>query len=725
MSVGARSEDTATSATQLPEVEDPLVAALPPQTDYITYLTILEYQLNPDNLPVLNRLLKQDDGTLAAEIGWDLLKLVLPMLTVNAQSVKECLSIIARRGNPREVIVRVAEELERLGHQEADEGHDYPSDTEDGLPTFAGEAPRVHLGSMTLDGLPDVQRSNTKPQQDVHEEVLDVNADEMSFQALLSMLPPLHTRIKTKFPSRFLATSLPAALGAYRRSTINCKSTIPFLQTLKDLNPTSKPALPPRTSPIHDTLIAPASLPDPESRAEGTQLEAVPAGEAAITTRLLQAVLLEIVDEYVSASPSSEAADFSFVTQLRVKYRPWTVPSHRQSELNDFLATQPYLTVTKMYRSFVQTAAALNLMVPAEIQEPVKMTSSLESVDPDHEYPTTPSEIPFSRTGLLLLLSIQQCLDHVAGVPSPPTQSVDTMSILGLLEAAAAESVAIFASPATTDLVLGLVFIHIIGTEPIVQPRSIPQTSVQQILSVLQQIFTTNSDTSIRDNAHYLATHIFHSMTTRTARVDIIRTMLHDGKFSHSSQATNLFELNRDVNLQVVAINWLKDELFPSLLTKAIMRTSSDSEQTGLLSSTVLDLIDHLFQQAVSDNDISNPSSEDLTTCTAQTPLYIASINLFCLLIQSEAHSNSNSNSNSNSSAEVNLSTLLVPKINSLLVLPRRHRAVLLEKVRGSAMGDDALDAAGLGIGVGDIFALDDALSRVEDVMGRMNRNLQ
>src|SRR5204862_7126386 len=42
-------------ASQL-EDASPLVAALPPETDYMTYLTLLEYQLTSSNLPIFTKL---------------------------------------------------------------------------------------------------------------------------------------------------------------------------------------------------------------------------------------------------------------------------------------------------------------------------------------------------------------------------------------------------------------------------------------------------------------------------------------------------------------------------------------------------------------------------------------------------------------------------------------------------------------------------------------------
>ena len=296
--------DTSQSAAL--QVEDPLIAALPPNTDYITYLTILEYQLTPNNLPTLNRLLQDDDGTLAAEIGWDLLKLVLPILRVNPTSAKQCLDIIARRGNPREVIVRVAEELERLGQNDSDAGVD-ADEGEEGLITFAGEAPHVHLGNMTLQGMPpgrdvpeDVSQDHTK-----NTEEPDAAVEELKLQALLSMLSNLHPRIKTQYPSRFLATSLPAALTAYRNLSMSIESTLSFLNTLSKLAGKKRPTLPPRMSTSE--VLKSALLPDPESKNDSSSAKSnTSEKEQAIIKRLLQAVLLEIIDEHNTASSEAQ-----------------------------------------------------------------------------------------------------------------------------------------------------------------------------------------------------------------------------------------------------------------------------------------------------------------------------------------------------------------------------------------------------------------------------------
>ena len=72
------------------EDDNPIVKALPPETDYITYLTIVEYNLTKERLPSLHRVLQDSDLTI--NIGWDLVHLLLPLLPAS----KECLEDVAR-----------------------------------------------------------------------------------------------------------------------------------------------------------------------------------------------------------------------------------------------------------------------------------------------------------------------------------------------------------------------------------------------------------------------------------------------------------------------------------------------------------------------------------------------------------------------------------------------------------------------------------------------------
>lgn len=223
-----------------------ITESLPPATDYLTYLTILESHLSHEILPTLNDLLQ--DAELTQNIGWDLIHLLLPFT-----GAEKCLNTIARLGNPREVVLKVIEALQFLYAHDEDEGE------EDGTePT----------GPSTVD----------------------------RFCILVNLLSILHPRIKTKYPSRFLSTSLMAILSAYRPSN---QATLAIINFVHAVSGTKRPPLPGRKSSLNIPVIqkdpSTASAPDPEAQEEDPK-------EAAIQKKLLQSFVTHVLEEYINAN---------------------------------------------------------------------------------------------------------------------------------------------------------------------------------------------------------------------------------------------------------------------------------------------------------------------------------------------------------------------------------------------------------------------------------------
>jgi Uncharacterised protein family, YAP/Alf4/glomulin len=235
--------------------DDPLVSALPPATDYLTYLTLLEYQLTPARLPTLHRLLQ--DEVLATNIGWDLVQLLLPMLPHS----QECLHDISRLGNPREVILRVSDSLMKL--EPGDESED--EDAEEPGPGTNSDKQKNELPHHVA-----------------------------QFNCLISMLTVLHRRIKTKYPSRFIATSLQAVLEAHSSMPTN-ETTSALLEFLRDLSPSKRPTLPPRgTSESSVLRVSKASAPDPEAPYD----EPATSDDKEVQRKLIQFGLVEALKSY-------------------------------------------------------------------------------------------------------------------------------------------------------------------------------------------------------------------------------------------------------------------------------------------------------------------------------------------------------------------------------------------------------------------------------------------
>lgn len=270
-----------------------LLKALPPETDYISYLTILEYNLTAEQLPTLHEILQ--DTTLTANIGWDLVHLLLPLLPAS----RECLQDVATLGNPREVVLKVTEMLEGIGTKDEDEEDEAEGEeTED-----------VAEGVKELK-IKDEEASGKEPESSVHPSLRPQEPQEtpkspskaVRFSILLEMLSILHPRIKTKYPSRFLSTSLQSILPAFMQIARKLEATEAVLGFIKALSGTKRPKLPPRKSSsavLTQSMIK--SAPDPEA-----DDEALGADEVDLQSRLLQSFLTFVTEGYMSSMAADE-----------------------------------------------------------------------------------------------------------------------------------------------------------------------------------------------------------------------------------------------------------------------------------------------------------------------------------------------------------------------------------------------------------------------------------
>ena len=270
---------------------NPLLNTLPPETDYLSYLTILEYNLTPDQLPTLHNILQ--DTTLTANIGWDLVHLLLPFLPASQQ----CLQDVARLGNPREVVLKVTELLEGFGEEEEVDDQEETEDIEqsDTLKEPGTSNHEAHRGNVegveSVIPEPTTFPGSSKPP-----------SKAAKFTALIEMLSILHPRIKTKYPSRFLSTSLQAILPAYLQVARITEATEAILGFIKTLSETKRPRLPPRkSSNMIPTQAVPESAPDPEG-----QEEALGINEKGLQSRLLQSFLTYVTEAYMTSTAIDE-----------------------------------------------------------------------------------------------------------------------------------------------------------------------------------------------------------------------------------------------------------------------------------------------------------------------------------------------------------------------------------------------------------------------------------
>lgn len=249
-----------------------ITESLPPVTDPITYLTILETHMSPEILPTLNDILQ--DAELTQNIGWDLIHLLLPL-----PNSDKCLNTIARLGNPREVVLKATEAMQLL----------------------------------------DLDEDAEEDEEDKQEEGAEPSSVD-KFCTLVNLLSLLHPRIKTKHPSRFLSTSLMTILSAFRPSNQATLAVISFVHTISGKK---RPSLPGRKSslqiPVASNGLSPApSAPDPEAQDEDP-------AEAVIQEKLLQSFVTHILEEYINSNTLEWAA------RLQEQFAPRMVVPGRTS----------------------------------------------------------------------------------------------------------------------------------------------------------------------------------------------------------------------------------------------------------------------------------------------------------------------------------------------------------------------------------------------------------
>ncbi|KAF4626503.1 hypothetical protein G7Y89_g11655 [Cudoniella acicularis] len=358
----------ASSSTPSADALTAIIESLPPASDYMTYLTILESHLSPDILPKLNEILQ--DAELTQNIGWDLIHLLLPL-----PDGEKCLGTVARLGNPREVVLKVTEALELLKLDAAEED-DQEGEEEEAQEneTPAGSGP--------------------------------TNVDK--FCILLNLLSTLHPRIKTKYPSRFLSTSLMAVLAAFRPSNQATLAVISFVHTISGKK---RPPLPGRKSSINIPVVqngskADESAPDPEAQDEDPR-------EAAIQKKLLQSFVLHILEDYVNANSLEWSA------RMQESFEPTKVVTGRRSlgeayredpllQTRDVIVGQLVIPfqLLEMLTNIQALARDLGLSDYKELLDAIyRSDDTPEDEESEENYPTSPGDIPLAQAGSLFLIT--------------------------------------------------------------------------------------------------------------------------------------------------------------------------------------------------------------------------------------------------------------------------------------------------------------------------------
>ncbi|KAH8805780.1 YAP-binding/ALF4/Glomulin [Xylogone sp. PMI_703] len=544
---------------------DPIKAiqdSRPPVTDYLTYLTILESHLSAKILPQLHEILQDEE--LVQNIGWDLIHLLLPI-----KGSESCLFTIARLGNPREAVLKVTESLQLLPIDE-------PGDAEEDASNQGDEAETA-------------KQENEEP----------TNIEK--FCTLIGLLSILLPRIKTKYPSRFLSTSLIAVLRAFRPSAQAALSVITFVQSLSGIK---RPQLPSRKSDattataVSSGDVSGVRAPDPEAQEEDPR-------EAAIQKKLLQSFVTYILEDYINENP------VEWAPRLLESFDPSKVVVGKKS-LAEAFKVEPDLqmrdTVAGQLLALSRDLELLNYDTLFETIYKEESETEAENDEEEEHYPSSPEAIPLSPGGCLFLVSSmifssilfeskstmpslsifpdhEKLVKRFIGTAGPPTTGSEPA---GIIDAVAA---------------IGLWLEH--NNKFVSGP--LEDDDFLQHLQSLSLLSANSTLPTLRYACHVLTSSILHAHPDDRVRLAFITDTL-----EHCPYET----------LKESAIGWLKDELITAQTRK--------SDNVFSSSAAITAVVPYLFPETPS---IEEHSTDELIQELMQGyPLHMGILNFLYFL---------------------------------------------------------------------------------------------
>ncbi|KAF1359780.1 DUF1760-domain-containing protein [Lizonia empirigonia] len=584
--------------------ENPLLAARPPATDPITYLTIVEYNLTEENLPVLHQVLQ--DGELTANIGWDLIHLLLPLLPAS----EECLQDIATKGNPRECVLKVTEALRLLEFGDSrEETDDEGDDGAEGV-DLKLKVPDIGVGESSTS--PAFSRTVLPP------------VALLKFETLLDLLATLHRRVKTKFPSRFLSTSLQAVLVAFNRANAHQEElTLATIKLVKTLSGTKRPHLPSRRSSgnLLSRTNTNQSQVDPEAQNEAPNVD-----ETTLVNRLLQSFITHILEDYIlSLTSDDDVPGLSWASRLMEKYEPQRIPNkpNYQKYADRFSEDEDLRSRTAILGQVVALTEDLGLKTEELVATILDSEIEKRGVPgTEDEPPATAADIPLSRTGALILYTARNVRQELyaaaqsgerTSIPIFPGHATILKNFVGALgpQTVGLEPEALL----DTILAIGLIALE---NNNVGEPQD--DESFAQYLQTVSLISANTPSPSLRGHAHYLTTTILRSHPHDLVRLTFIRDTLEHCPYE---------------NLKASAVSWLKGET----LEANSPRGADDESEISIFATPVAlqtvapylwpDLSSHYASMSVEVSDSWMQFRQELG-------FYVAALNFYYLLLQAQ-----------------------------------------------------------------------------------------
>jgi len=599
--------------------ESPLIKALPPASDYLTYLTIVEYNLTQENLPVLHKVLQ--DETLTTNIGWDLVHLLVPHLPDSEQ----CLRDVARLGNPREVILKVTESLRLI---------DY-----DGLGDDAADDDTTDARARSDSNTYPLKTEKTQDAGGSSAQMVEVPPPlplpVSQFMALLSMLAILHQRVKTKSPSRFLSTTLQAILASFSNSSSHREEMVEaIVDTVKAVTGNKRPTLPARSSsgviPKAKAVQAdsgPAADPEEEKDSDVTSSE-----ESAMTKKLLQSFVTHILEEYLlNFSDYDDVPGMAWCSRIMEKAQPQRTIPESKTFASRFAQEERLHRRIDAVGQLVTLAKDLGISNQQLLDSAITVEKVADLGIDEDDPPTSAEDIPLSRLGSLLLYAARQASSILYDIEPATNRMFELFPnheelLKTCLSAHGQGTGDLGREPgALIDSILALGIICL-ERDAIGEPATDEQFT--EYLTVTALLSSNCPNANLRGHAHYLTSTVLRSQPDEQVRFNFIRDTLEHCPFE---------------NLKVSAVGWIKGETVeanPPTSTPGHEHDQQQTSESGNVSifakPLALDsLAPYLFSSLEVDL-VAAPIQDAWMAFQSNVSFYLASLNFLFLLLQAK-----------------------------------------------------------------------------------------
>jgi hypothetical protein len=588
--------------------EDPWVALKPPLTDNITYLTFIETNLTQETLPRLHEVLQ--DRELNQGIGWDLVHLLLPMLP----AAEACLLSIAKLGNPREVVLKVSECLRILELDGMEEN------SEDG--TFVHILDKADISDdakgsehpVSIESAPAVQpHADARPESELPPPVLQ-------FRVLLAMLSILHPRIKTKHPSRFLSSTLQAVLSTYAEaSTCHEEMIEDVIKFIKAVTGTKRPNLPPRRSSSKFLLQHLANVaPDPEATTAEVSSE-----EVAMQTKLLQSFLTHVLEYYMlSIHSEDDIPGMAWSARLQERADPGHVVPRKQTFAERVANSEPFQSHLATIGSIVALARDVGLESHDLLEVVMDMAPELKGNErTEDDPPSSPEEIPLSKTGSLFLLGARKAAEtfYNQSINTPPISIFPQHATLAKNFLGANTKANVGLEPdvlVDTLLFLGL---QAIGANAVGEPES--DEDFNEYLQSISLLSSNSSSPALRYQAHFLCTTVLRSHPHDLVRLSFIRDTLEHCPYE---------------NLKTSAVSWIKGETIEANPPGALPISESGELPSIFATPVALSTISPFLFPDLTERLTAPNIRDSYMQFLADLSFYLAALNFYYLLLKAK-----------------------------------------------------------------------------------------